>query len=112
MTNLQFAACDLSNADLDVEKATSEFNERLNRLHSHMQRNKNASDEFEGEPYDVDSEITTLQRLAEHMSSLEFISHMKSCADEAEAAAKGDIPVEKQAWFRLAYQLSAFVYVL
>ena len=34
--DLQFAASDVSSADFDVARATSEFTDRLNRLYSHM----------------------------------------------------------------------------
>ena len=43
MADLQFAACDLSTADLDVERSTHECSERLERLYSLLMTRKNAS---------------------------------------------------------------------
>ena len=42
MADLHLAASDVSSADLDVARATSEFTDRLNRLYSHMRTRKAA----------------------------------------------------------------------
>ena len=95
MVDSQFAASDVSSADLDVARATSELTDRLKRLYSHIRIRKNAPESPEGMASDVDSEISSLQRLARDMSSVEFISHMKSWTAHADAAARGDFPAVK-----------------
>ena len=95
LADLQFAACDLSTADLDVERATHEFSERLERLYSHLKTRKNASARDEGTTYKIESEINSLQRLAKTMSSVEFISHMEFCTEQAEGPARGEFTAVK-----------------